>query len=114
MIYFLALVPATMLIVAGYAVLYLAQRSEGGIKSFGRYLGFWTFTLAGLVILGSVVAAARGRNMHAMMMHGECGNEMMQRQPYMHSWRRPPPGGEPQFMPGAPAPPAPPEAAPPK
>lgn len=118
MIYFLALLPATMLTIAGYAVLYLAQRSEGGLKSFGRYLGFWAFTLAGLVILGSVMAAARGRNMHAMMIHGimhdECAGEMMQRQPYMHSWRRPPPGGEPQGLPGAPPPPAAPETAPPK
>ena len=114
MIYFLALLPATILTIAGYVVLFLAQRSEGALKSFGRYLGFWAFTLAGLVILGSIMAAASGRNMHGMMMHGDCGGGSMQQCPYMHSWRRPPPGGEPQLMPGAPPPAASPEAAPPK
>src|SRR5207253_4234574 len=60
MIYFLALLPATALTIAGYFVLYLSARSEGALRTFGRYLGFWAFTLAGLVILGSVFAAAHG------------------------------------------------------
>ena len=113
MIYFLALFPATMLTIAGFAVLYLAQRSEGGLKSFGRYLGVWAFTLAGLVILGSVIAAARGRDMHTMMMmHGECHGEMMPGGPYMYFRRQPPPGGEQPAMPAPP--PGASEAAPPK
>jgi hypothetical protein len=60
MIYFLALIPATALTVAGYFVLYLANRSEGTFRTFGKYLGFWAFTLAGLVILGAIFAAAHG------------------------------------------------------
>jgi hypothetical protein len=60
MIYFLALLPATALTIAGYFVLYLAARSEGALRTFGRYLGFWAFTLAGLLILGSLFAAAHG------------------------------------------------------
>ncbi|MGC2459806.1 MAG: hypothetical protein WA446_02335 [Steroidobacteraceae bacterium] len=60
MIYFLALIPATALSVAGYVALYLSQRSEGGFRSFGKYLGFWAFSLAGLVILGAIFAAAHG------------------------------------------------------
>jgi len=77
MIYFLALIPATALTVAGYVALFLSSRSEGGLRAFGRYLGFWAFTLAGLVILGAIFAAAHGhrgggpghygmRGMHAM------------------------------------------------
>ncbi len=62
MIYFLALLPATALTIAGYFVLYLSTRSEGTLRTFGRYLGFWAFTLAGLVILGAVFAAAPGRH----------------------------------------------------
>ena len=58
MIYFLALLPATGLTVAGYIVLVLATRAEGSLRTFGRYLGFWAFTLAGLVILGAIFAAA--------------------------------------------------------
>ena len=75
MIYLLALVPATALTVAGYFVLYLSARSEGALRTFGRYLGFWAFTLAGLVILGALFAAAAHGGRHGprflMRMHGE-------------------------------------------
>ncbi len=67
MIYLLALIPATMLTIAGYFVTYLAHRSEGGFRTFGKYLGFWAFTLAGLVVLGAIFAAAHGRH------HGQPG-----------------------------------------
>jgi hypothetical protein len=60
MVYFLALLPATALTIAGYFVLYLSARSEGSLRTFGRYLGYWAFTLAGLVILGALFAAAHG------------------------------------------------------
>jgi hypothetical protein len=59
-IYLLALLPATALTIGGYLVLYLSSRSEGALRTFGKYLGFWAFTLAGLVILGALFAAARG------------------------------------------------------
>ncbi|TLY74414.1 MAG: hypothetical protein E6K42_11620, partial [Gammaproteobacteria bacterium] len=62
MIYLLALLPATALAVAGYFVLFLSARSEGALRTFGKYLGFWAFTLAGLVILGAIFAAAHGRH----------------------------------------------------
>ena len=71
MIYFLTLLPATALTIAGYLVLYLAARSEGALRTFGRYLGFWAFTLAGLLILGSMFAAAHGhRHCPFFGMHG--------------------------------------------
>jgi hypothetical protein len=60
MVYLLALLPATVLTIAGYFVLYLSARSEGSLRSFGKYLGYWAFTLAGLVILGALFAAAHG------------------------------------------------------
>ena len=113
MIFFVALIPATMLTVAGYVVLYVASRSEGGLKSFGRYLGFWAFTLAALVVLGSFLAAARGGGMHGCMMHGGVGEGMLRQCPVMRPWRHPMPGMSP-VMPGTPPPPAAPEAAPPK
>lgn len=116
MFYFLALVPATILTIAGYVVLFLARRSEGGLRSFGRYLGFWAFTLAALIVLGAIVAAARGERMHGMVMPGYAGGEPMQPCPNIHSWRHPPPGGAPPGLPGTPPlpPPASPETAPPK
>jgi hypothetical protein len=71
MIYFIALIPATALTIAGYFVLYLSNRSEGTFQKFGRYLGFWAFTLAGLVVLGAIFAAAHGGRHGAM--HGMRG-----------------------------------------
>ena len=115
MIFFVALIPATMLTIAGYVVLYVASRSEGGLKSFGRYLGFWAFTLAALVVLGSFLAAARMRGMHGCMMHGCGGGGGMTGQcPVMHPWHHEMPAMGGAAMPGTPAPPAAPEAAPPK
>jgi hypothetical protein len=78
MIYFVALLPATALTIAGYFVLYLANRSEGALRTFGKYLGFWAFTLAGLIVLGAIFAAAHGGRHEGMigaqrmggMMHG--------------------------------------------
>ncbi|MGH8252722.1 MAG: hypothetical protein ACRES2_01700 [Steroidobacteraceae bacterium] len=95
MIFFLALLPATMLTMVGYAVIYLANRSEGGFKAFGKYLGFWAFTLAALVLLASLVCASRGGGMHHMMMrvHGDD----------MHSWQHGPPSHEPPPDMAAPA-----------
>jgi hypothetical protein len=58
MVYFLALLPATAITIAGYFALYLSARSEGSMRTFGRYLGYWAFTLAGLVVLGAIFAAA--------------------------------------------------------
>jgi hypothetical protein len=96
MIYFLALLPATALTIAGYFVLYLASRSEGGLRTFGRYLAFWAFTLAGLVVLGAIFAAAHGhgrwRGMHEHCPWGAARLE---------GPREPPPPGAPP-LPAAP------------
>lgn len=78
MIYLLALLPATALTIGGYFVLFLSRRSEGALRTFGKYLAYWVFTLAGLVILGAIFAAAHGRHhcpvfgMHGMHGHMYC------------------------------------------
>ncbi|MDE2136277.1 MAG: hypothetical protein KGJ68_02485 [Gammaproteobacteria bacterium] len=61
MIFLLALIPATALTVAGYVALFLSHRSDGGLKTFGRYLGIWAFVLATLVALGGMFAAGHMR-----------------------------------------------------
>jgi hypothetical protein len=58
--YLLALIPATALVMGGYIVMFVSNRSEGNHRTFGRYLSLWAFTLAGLVILGALFAAAAG------------------------------------------------------
>jgi len=90
MIYLLALIPATGLTVAGYFVLYLSQRSEGNLRAFGKYLGFWAFTLAALVILAAIFAAAHGGRHRAMMRVREPAGMM-----YPRPWQ----GGPRFFMP---------------
>jgi hypothetical protein len=70
-IFLLALIPATALTAAGYVVLYLSTRSEGTQRTFGRYLAYWAFTLAGLVILGGLLAAAH-HHRHAGMYGMHC------------------------------------------
>src|SRR5690242_11268310 len=105
MIYILALIPATALTLAGYVVLVLSGRAEGALRSAGRYLGFWAFTLAGLVILGALFAAAHG-GPHGFGMHG----------PMHCPWHEGPrwhPGAAPGDEPPAGTPPHPPAAAPP-
>ena len=66
--YLLALLPATALTIAGYFVLYLSARSAGSLRTFGKYLGYWAFTLAALVILGAIFAAAHGGH-HGLLGH---------------------------------------------
>jgi hypothetical protein len=70
MIYLLVLLPATAITIAGYVALFLSARSEGRMRTFGRYLGFWAFTLAALLILGAIFAAAHGGHRCPMWRHG--------------------------------------------
>jgi hypothetical protein len=115
-IFLLALIPATGIAIAGYFVLYLSARSEGTMRCFGRYLGFWAFTLAGLVILGSLFAAAEGGARRAMMNRG--GPGFMMRRPGFMTMHRfgnrfpPPPGQVPARPPVQTAPQAAPGGAP--
>jgi hypothetical protein len=81
MIYLLVLLPATGLAVAGYVALFLSARSEGAMRAFGKYLGFWAFTLAGLLVLSAIFAAAHHRG-HCPWMHGHMGDA--DRCPMMH------------------------------
>lgn len=107
MILLLALIPATALTMAGYVVLYVSTRNAGALHTFGRWLAFWAFILAALVVLGGVFAAG---HMHRQGPHGFWGRH--------HGWtgergdfdrREPRPGAA---GPGAEASPTPPPGAP--
>ena len=73
MLFLVTLIPATALTVGGYVALFLASRSEGSLKTFGRYLGIWAFVLAGAVVLGGMFAAGHMHRMHAAMWDGHEG-----------------------------------------
>lgn len=112
MIFLLALIPATALTVAGYFVLYLSTRSEGALRTFGRYLSFWAFTLAGLVVLGALFAAARMHREHPGMwgMHDEMHRRWMEER---REFPRPEGPGHGPEGPASATPPAPPPGGPP-
>ena len=109
MIFLLALIPATALTVAGYIVLYVAGRSEGGLQRFGKYLSFWAFTLAALVVVGGLLAAAHGPRCAGPYgmdgMHGHYGMHGPMRRPMDGGWHRGDAGPEP-LEPNGSAPPA--------
>jgi hypothetical protein len=72
MVALFSLIPATAFLVIGYFVLYASARTEGALKPFGRYLAIWLFILAGLVVLGGLLAPVIGMRgpMGGMMMGG--------------------------------------------
>ena len=111
MLFLVALIPATALTVGGYVALFLASRTEGSLKTFGRYLGIWAFVLAGAVVLGGMFAAGHMHRMHAAMWDRNEGMHcpFMERRDYDRMWERRE-HGEPGPAPEAPpaAPPGPP------
>ena len=97
MISILALIPATALVMGGYIVLFVSSRSEGNHRAFGRYLAFWAFTLAGLLVLGALFAAAADG--------GRRGRDRDRFQMRVAPWTVPlPPGAVPQAQGTQPAP----------
>lgn len=104
MILLVALIPATGLTVAGYVALFLSHRSEGGLKTFGRYLGIWAFVLAALVVIGGGFAAGHMRAHGAWGPHR--GMNWMGRRDGERMWERPehPETGAMPAKPAAPTP----------
>ena len=60
MCFFASLIPATFLVVVGYFVLFASERSEGGVRKFGRILAGWIFLLALLPLIGELVVTLSG------------------------------------------------------
>jgi hypothetical protein len=111
MIYLLVLFPATALTVGGYVALFLAGRSEGRMRAFGKYLGYWVFTLAALLVLAAIFAAAHGGHRCPMWMHG-MHERMHDSRPDALPAEAPPVSEAPGTAPNSTEPPAPPSGAP--
>jgi hypothetical protein len=46
MCFFFSLIPATILTVIGYFVLFSSTKAEGNVKKFGQILAIWLFIVA--------------------------------------------------------------------
>lgn len=114
MIFLLALLPATMIAIAGYGALFLSERSVGNLRTAGRLLGFWTFTLSALVVIGGIIGAARAPHLRELRMRSLRMNPAAMRPgPGMPQGMQPglQPGPQPNGPPGpAPQPGSPPPA----
>src|SRR5579871_855735 len=102
----LLLLPATGLTIAAYIALYIAGKSEGGMRSFGKILGVWTLLIAAIIAVGGLTSPFFGGRpfgiaprMHRQM--GAAGMEGMRR------GRMGPPQGAAAPAAGAPAAPPP-------
>lgn len=60
MLFVISLIPATVLVIIGYFVLFSSTRATDGVKRFGQVLAIWTFLLAGGAVGGGLVAQATG------------------------------------------------------
>jgi hypothetical protein len=70
MILFRILILSTLLVIAGYFIQFAAQRAEGILKPFGKYLSLWVFVLAGLVIVAAALHPVLGGGSFGMMRGG--------------------------------------------
>jgi hypothetical protein len=59
MSYLLGLLPATALTIAGYVFLFFLPALNGALRTFGKYLWHWAFTLFALIILGNIRRGSR-------------------------------------------------------
>ena len=60
MFFFLSLIPATLLIVLGYFVLFSSTKTQGGVRTFGQILATWIFILAVVLPLAGAYATYAG------------------------------------------------------
>lgn len=60
MIFFISLIPATLLAVLGYFVLFASTRTQGGLERLGQYLGAWILFLAAATVLGGLLGSTLG------------------------------------------------------
>ncbi len=52
MCFFMSLIPATIIVVIGYFVLFSSRKADGGIRRFGQVLAIWIFVVALFPLIG--------------------------------------------------------------
>jgi hypothetical protein len=57
---FVSLIPATLLVVLGYFVLFSSTKTEGAVRTFGQILAVWIFVLAAVLPVAAAYATYAG------------------------------------------------------
>ena len=60
MYFFFSLIPATLVVVLGYFILFASSRAQGGVKAFGQILAVWVLVLAAFLPLAGAYATYAG------------------------------------------------------
>ena len=60
MYFFFSLIPATLLVVLGYFVLFSSTKTEGAVRTFGQILAIWIFVLAAILPVAGGYATYAG------------------------------------------------------
>jgi len=60
MCFFFSLIPATILVVIGYFVLFSSGKAEGRVRRFGQILAIWIFAVAMLPPLAGAYMSLSG------------------------------------------------------
>jgi hypothetical protein len=69
MCFFMSLIPATIIVVIGYFVLFSSQKAEGCIRRFGRVLAIWIFVVALFPLIGGAFVTLTDQCPIAAAMH---------------------------------------------
>ena len=70
MCFFFSLIPATILVVVGYFVLFSSARAQDRIRLFGRVLAVWIFVIALMPPLAGAYVTLAGLCPMTEMMRG--------------------------------------------
>ncbi|HEX6321731.1 MAG TPA: hypothetical protein VFZ84_22910 [Burkholderiales bacterium] len=70
MYFFFSLIPATLVVILGYFILFSSTKTQGGVKTFGQILAAWVLILAALLPLAGAYATYAGVPSIGEMMRG--------------------------------------------
>lgn len=70
MYFFVSLIPATLVVVLGYFILFSSSKAQGAVKTFGQGLAVWVLILAALFPLAGAYATYTGVPAIGEMMRG--------------------------------------------
>ena len=67
---FVSLIPASLLVILGYFILFSSTKTQGGTKTFGQVLAVWVLVLAALLPMAGAYATFAGVPSIGDMMRG--------------------------------------------